>query len=270
MGPPRRSAGPMDPMNPQSSSHRPIAGPRPPLRAAAVLLAAGQSRRMGGELSKALLDLAGRPVVERAAAALLAAGPVSELVVVVRGRERGAIEAALRPHAARIRAFVEGGEERTDSVRAGIGAVSEEVDVALVHDAARCFVAPEDVAAVAEAAFEHGCALLASRVRDTLKLSRNGFQSEETVDREALWAAETPQAMRIARFRDVLARSESDGFRPTDDAALHEHYLGPTKLVSSTRWNPKITFPADVPLGTALATVLDAQDRADEARTSPA
>jgi len=260
----------MDPLprSPAPLSHRPVAGPRPPLRAAAVLLAAGASRRMGGERSKALLDLAGRTVVERAAAALLAAGPVTELVVVVRDRDRGAIEAALRPHAGRIHAFVDGGEERTDSVRAGVAAVSDEVDVALVHDAARCFVAPGDVAAVAEAAFEHGCALLASRVRDTLKLSRNGFQSEETVDRDALWAAETPQAMRVARFRDVLARSENDGFRPTDDAALHEHYLGPTKLVASTRWNPKITTPADVALGAALAAVVDAEDAA-AAATKP-
>ena len=100
-----------------------------------------------------------------------------------------------------------GGEERTDSVRAGLAAMPPDVDVVLVHDAARCFVHPDDVEAVARAAYEHVAPLLATRVRDTLKHSANGLQSEETVDRDRLWAAETPQAMRTARFHDVLARA---------------------------------------------------------------
>ncbi|MEO1699353.1 MAG: 2-C-methyl-D-erythritol 4-phosphate cytidylyltransferase [Planctomycetota bacterium] len=233
---------------------------RPPLRAAAVLLAAGASSRMGGERSKALIELGGRAVVARAAASLVAAQHVEELVVVVREDGRADVERALGPLAARVDAWAVGGAERTDSVRAGVAAVSDSVDVVLVHDAARCFVAPDDVAAVARAAADHGAALLASRVRDTLKHSSNGFQSDETVDRDRLWAAETPQGMRIARFRDVLARAAMDGFRPTDDAALHEHYHGPTKLVESTRWNVKLTTPKDLEFGEALARALDAED----------
>ena len=140
--------------------------------------------------------------------------------------------------------------------------MSEDVDVVLVHDAARCFVVPADIDAVAHAAQEHGAALLASRMRDTLKYSSNGFQSEETIDRDPLWAAETPQGMRVARFRDVLARASLDGYRPTDDAALHEHYHGPTKLVESTRWNLKLTTPRDVALADALARSYDEEARA--------
>ncbi|MFT7169993.1 MAG: 2-C-methyl-D-erythritol 4-phosphate cytidylyltransferase [Paracoccaceae bacterium] len=225
----------------------------PPLRAAAVLLAAGASRRMRSDGSKALLSIGGRSVVERSAAALLAAASVDELVVVTRPEDREAIEAALQPHAHAISAFVDGGDQRTDSVRFGVRAVSARADVILVHDAARCFVNPIHVNAVARAAYEHGAALLATRVRDTLKLSRNGFQSEETVDRDQLWAAQTPQAMRTARFLDVLMRSEHDRFLATDDAALHEHYHGPTKLVEGSSWNIKLTTPDDLELGEALA-----------------
>ena len=90
-------------------------------------------------------------------------------------------------------------------------------------------------------------------MRDTLKMSPNGFQSEETVDRERLWAAQTPQGMRSARFLDVLVRAENDRFQSTDDAALHEHYHGPTKLVEGSAWNIKLTSPDDLELGEALA-----------------
>lgn len=225
----------------------------PPLRAAAVLLAAGASRRMRTDGSKALLTVGGRTVLERSAAALLAAPSVQELVVVTRPEDRAAMEAALESHAASIAAFVDGGQERTDSVRAGVRAVSDRADVILVHDAARCFVAAVHVEAVAKASYEHGAALLATRVRDTLKMSPNGFQSEETVDRERLWAAQTPQGMRSARFLDVLVRAENDRFQSTDDAALHEHYHGPTKLVEGSAWNIKLTSPDDLELGEALA-----------------
>ncbi|MEM6567167.1 MAG: 2-C-methyl-D-erythritol 4-phosphate cytidylyltransferase [Planctomycetota bacterium] len=229
----------------------------PPLRAGAVLLAAGSSTRMGGPSNKALLRIGGRAVVERSAAALLGAPSVRELVVVVRGEDRAAVEEALAPLRGKIRAIVEGGLERTDSVRAGVDAVSDEPDVVLVHDAARCFVDPDHVEAVARAAYEHGCALLAMRVRDTLKYAPNGFLSEETADRDQFWSAQTPQGMRTARFRDVLARAERDGYRPTDDAALHEHYHGPSKLVAGSALNVKLTTPDDVEFAEALARVRD-------------
>lgn len=229
----------------------------PALRSAAVLLAAGASTRMGGATSKALQTLGGRTLLERSAAALLSAPSVVELVVVIREADRAAVQEALAPHAAAVRALVEGGVERTDSVQEGVGAVSDEVDVILVHDAARCFVGADHVEQVAKAAYEHGSALLATRVSDTLKYVPNGFLSEESMDRDQYWSAQTPQGMRAARFRDVLARAERDGFRPTDDAALHEHYHGPSRVVEGSTRNVKMTTPDDLVLGAALATLSD-------------
>ena len=229
----------------------------PALRSAAVLLAAGASTRMGGETSKALRSLGGRSLLERSAAALLAAPSVVELVVVIREADRDAILKALAPHEAAIRAIVVGGVERTDSVREGVRAVSDEVDVILVHDAARCFVEADHIERVASAAYEHGSALLATRISDTLKFVPNGFLSEESMDRDQYWSAQTPQGMRAARFHDVLARAERDGFRPTDDAALHEHYHGPSRVVEGSRHNIKMTSPEDLVLGEALATLAE-------------
>ena len=211
---------------------------------------------MGGEISKALLAVDGIPVVRRSADALAGAASVRRVVVVGRSADESALLDALRGVEVESLSFARGGEERTDSVRAGVLAMEDDVDVILVHDAARCFVRSDDVERVARASFEHGAALLAARVRDTLKISPNGVQSEETVDRDKLWAAETPQGMRTARFRDVVARAKHDGFRPTDDAALHEHYHGPTRLVESAGLNPKLTTPGDMAFAEALASVL--------------
>lgn len=232
----------------------------PELRSAAVLLAAGASTRMGGETSKALRTLGDRTILERSAAALLAAPSVVELVVVIREEDRGAVEEALHAHRGSVHALVEGGAERTDSVHAGVRATSGDVDVILVHDAARCFVEPDHVESVARAAYEHGSALLGTRVSDTLKYVPNGFLSEESMDRDQYWAAQTPQGMRAARFHDVLARAERDGFRPTDDAGLHEHYHGPSRVVEGSRNNVKMTAPDDLVLGAALAALIDGAD----------
>ncbi len=216
---------------------------------------------MGTGRSKALLELGGKSVLERSVVAIAGAESVERVVIVTRPEDRDAMEHDLRDHRDRIAAWADGGEERTDSVRAGVLAMPNDVDVILVHDAARCFVDSADVNRVAVAAYDHGAALLAGRVRDTLKVSPNGFQSEESVDRDRLWAAETPQGMRTARFLDVLARAARDGFGATDDAGLHEHYHGPTRLVESRGYNLKITAPGDVALGEALAAVLDARSQ---------
>lgn len=232
-------------------------GAGPPLRAGAVLLAAGASSRMGSESSKALMVVGNETVVERSAAALLAAPSVARLVVVIRPEDEAAMREVLRQTTRGVDVeYVRGGEERTDSVRAGVDEMADDVDVIVVHDAARCFVSPTDVEAVVRASYEHGAALLANRVHDTLKLSTNGFQSEETVDRDRFWAAQTPQGMRTARFRDVVARARRDGYRPTDDAALHEHYHGPTRLVEATGMNLKLTTPEDARMGEVFAQLV--------------
>lgn len=218
----------------------------------AVLLAAGRSTRMGGDESKVFLTLAGESILRRSAAALLAAEGVGELVVVVAAGDEERVRAELAPFADRVRDVVAGGEERTDSVRAGVAAVSARADVILVHDAARPLVRPARVAEVARVAADRGAALLAVPVRDTIKTSRDGREVSGTLDRSLLWAAQTPQGFDAQRLRRVLRRAERDRFRPTDDAGLFERYEGAVPLVEGDADNVKITTPGDLALGAAL------------------
>ncbi len=219
----------------------------------AVLLAAGRSTRMGGTVQKTLLELAGEAVVLRSARALLATPAIRGLVVVSRPEERAAIERALAPVTAHVLAWVDGGAERVDSVRAGVAAVPRDADVILVHDAARCLVRPARVAAVVARAAEVGGAVLAVRARDTIKRSDDGVHVAETLARAALWVAQTPQAARADLLRDALARAAAEGFVPTDDVALLERYgASPVALVEGDDDNLKLTSPADIAIAEAL------------------
>lgn len=226
----------------------------------AVLLAAGRSSRMGAGTKKPFLELGGRTVLEVAGAALAAAPSVRELVLVAPPEEREAVEllAAGFPFADRVRRVVDGGPERTDSVRLGVAACASESDVILIHDAARPLVRPERVEEVARVAADRGAALLAVRVRDTIKTSRDGREVTGTLDRSILWAAQTPQGFDAARLRRVLARARRDGFHPTDDAALFERYEGAVVLVEGDADNVKLTSLEDLAVAEAILLAREA------------
>ena len=238
-------------------------------RAAAVLLAAGRSTRMqaGGDARgarKPFLELGGRSLFELALERVAGAREVRELIVVILPEDRSRVERLLAasPAGERLRALVPGGRERVDSVRAGVRASSPDCDVVLVHDVARPFVTSEQIDAVARAAREHGAALLATRVLDTIQRSADGRFAQESLDRSQLWAAQTPQAIRREAYLEVLERALSEGFEPTDDASLYERYIGPVRLVEGSARNFKLTTPEDLELAAALVQALvQAQER---------
>jgi 2-C-methyl-D-erythritol 4-phosphate cytidylyltransferase/2-C-methyl-D-erythritol 2,4-cyclodiphosphate synthase len=224
-------------------------------RASAVIVAAGDSTRMGpGSARKPLTKLAGRTVLEHVCAAFDPVASVSEIVVVAHpadieriGELRGQTRAL-----AKVRAVVPGGAQRTHSVRAGVAAASEACEIVLVHDAARPLIRSATIAGAIDVAAREGAALVALPVNDTLKSSSDGARATETIDRSKLWSAQTPQAFRAKLFRELLARAEQERFVPTDDAALYERYVGPIALVPGDPTNLKITTPEDLVLAEAI------------------
>ncbi len=230
--------------------------PNPKPRAAAILVAAGASTRMGPGAPdrKPFLEIEGRAVVQHVCAAFDRAPSVAEIVLVAHPEDLERLRALARaaPELAKVRSVVPGGEERADSVRRGVEAVSADVDVLCVHDVARPLVAAETIERAVRVAAERGAALVAVPVRDTVKRASDGERAEETLDRSSLWCAQTPQAFRADLFRALLARAREEGFRPTDDSALHERYAGPVPLVEGRTTNIKITTAEDLEIAAAL------------------
>jgi 2-C-methyl-D-erythritol 4-phosphate cytidylyltransferase len=220
--------------------------------------AAGRPR-----IQKPFLDLGPGTVLEMACRAFDAAPHVVELVIVARAEDVERIErwCAERAAFAKVRAVVPGGRTRAESVRAGVRWCGFGVELIAVHDAARPLVAPAAIERVLAAAARHGAALLGLPVRDTLKRAIAGPAAKETLSRDGLWAAQTPQAFSARRFRAALARARDDGFEPTDDAAVWERYVGPVALVEGSSRNLKITTPDDLHLARALAAPSAAERR---------
>ena len=227
----------------------------PTLTAAAVIVAAGSSVRMAGKggRRKPFLELGGRTVLEHSCAAFQRLANVTELVVVAREEDLGRVrELAAAAALTKLSAAVPGGAERADSVRMGVEAVSTSADVVCVHDAARPLIQASTIERAIAVAGREGAAVVAVPVRDTIKRSAQGPCAEETLERSALWAAQTPQCFRAELLRELLQRAERDGFRPTDDSALHERYVGPVPIVEGEATNLKITTATDLIIAAAI------------------
>ncbi len=202
---------------------------------AAILVAAGTGSRFGAEAPKQFLSLLGQPVIRHAASALIAAGAELQPVGAA-----AAIDAALEglPHLP----TVPGGATRQDSVRAGLLALQRHAPaIVLVHDAARPVIPPGTVPALIDALARSPGAIPAAPVADTLKRARNGVIAE-TVPREGLFRAQTPQAF---RFETLLAAHHAGVSGATDDASLLEALGQEVTIVPGSEDNIKLTFPDD-------------------------
>ena len=230
----------------------PAAGTAPP-PAVAIVVAAGAGVRMGAELPKALMEVAGRPMVAWSVAALAASERVGAIVVVAPPDHVEETERALDGMAARVRVTA-GGESRAESVRAGLAAAPGEPEQVLVHDAARPLLHPELVNAVLEGLDGADGAVAAAPVADTLKRADASMIVGGTVNRADLWAAQTPQAFWTASLRRAVDAASAAGLlaRATDCATLVEQAGGTVRLVPSLAPNLKVTTPADLAVAEAL------------------
>lgn len=218
-------------------------------RVAVVIPAGGSGRRMGG-VFKPFIELAGVPVLERS------------MLPFLERRDVVCIAVALPPdHAAvpppwllrddRV-VIAAGGAERSDSVRHALAVVPADVDVIVVHDAARPLVTPAIVDRCIAAAAAGRSAIAAIPVVDTLKEVDEGGRVVGTPDRRSLWAAQTPQAFPASLLRTAHDRAQQEGIGATDDAALVVRYGATVIVVEGAPENLKITTPADVAMAMSL------------------
>jgi 2-C-methyl-D-erythritol 4-phosphate cytidylyltransferase len=214
----------------------------------AIIVAAGKGTRMGANVDKLWLEVAGRPVVAHTWKQFNDAPCIGEIILVVRdGMQDQFAGLAARFNFRKPFRLVVGGAERQDSVWNGLEAVSAKSEIVAIQDAARPCTGAELIAATIEAARETGAAVAAQPVADTIKETADGKIISRTVDRSKLWSVQTPQTFRVEVIRNAIAAARQKGLVLTDDTAACELIGQPVRLVSSIAPNPKVTVPADLP-----------------------
>lgn len=217
---------------------------------AVILPAAGGGARMGGR-PKAFLPLLGEPLLVHAIRPFLARADVRAVAVALPAATAAEPPAWLTSLDPRI-AVVRGGASRFESVRRALDAVPDDVDIVVVHDAARPLVTPDIVARTLAAVDPRGGALAAIPAVDTLHEVDGARRVLATPERAAFWQAQTPQAFVRAILADACRRGAADGFAATDEAALVVRYGGTVVAVEGGRENLKVTVPSDLLCAEAL------------------
>jgi 2-C-methyl-D-erythritol 4-phosphate cytidylyltransferase len=214
----------------------------------AVIVAGGSSRRMG--FDKTFAKLGDQPVIAHTIAAFERTASVAEIIVVGRQGRLDELGKLLRELGfSKVRDVVAGGEHRQDSVKFGLGLLRESGDeFVAIHDAARPLVTQRQIEDVFAAAREHGAAALATRVADTLKRADEDLFVSGSVDRDHLFAMQTPQIFRRQLIAEAYRRVFSDGVSVTDEVSAVERLGQKVMLVECTEPNFKITYPADLAL----------------------
>lgn len=218
-----------------------------------ILLAAGKSSRFKDRDKKPFADLDGRSVWLHSLDPFTIREDVVEILIVIDPEDRELFERRYRATVAFLSTakVIDGGRERADSVQNALAHTSPQAEFVAVHDTARPCITREMIEQVFSRSVQTGAAMLACPIHDTVKRADPSGEVLETVPREGLWLAQTPQVFRRQLLIDAYARRKK-GQTVTDDAQLVEALGHKVSLVESDPSNMKITIKKDLGLAAAI------------------
>ncbi len=218
------------------------------MKITAIIPAGGSGRRMQSSEAKQYLLLKGIPLLVHTLRTFQGASIIEDIVLVVPAADVARIKSDIVDAFAmtKIRRVVAGGRERQDSVRNGLAALPADCEIVLIHDAARPFVSPTLIEKAVDGAMREGAVAVGVRARDTIKHCDGEGRVIDTLDREQIWMAQTPQAFRRATIVAAHQKAQEDNFYGTDDAALVERMGIPVRMIDGNPDNIKITTTEDL------------------------
>jgi len=225
----------------------------PLMKTCAIVPAAGIGLRMGGKLRKPFIELDGVPILARTLLQLQAANEIDALVPVVHADDvRQCFSHIVAPFKIdKVLNVVAGGRTRQESVFHGLEAVAE-CSMVIVHDAVRPFVKENLILKVLNAAADTGAAIVALPATDTVKRVSEKWLVQETLYRQQIWMAQTPQAFRWELLLEAHRMAARKGWIAPDDASLVERLGAQVRVVEGLRRNIKITTPEDLLLAARI------------------
>ena len=227
--------------------------------ALAIIVGAGKGLRMNTATPKQFLELKNQSIIAYSLKAFAACSVIAEIFLVVSREEAQFCRESLLPSldiATPIQLVV-GGQRRQDSVYNGLLEMEGYEGVVAIHDGVRPLVSPAQIAACVAGAEASGACMLGMPVGDTLKRVGPSGIIAETVLRDNMWQAQTPQAFQYALIRSAHDRAAREGYAGTDDASLVERYGGEVSIIKGSAGNIKITLPEDLAIAEALLALDD-------------
>lgn len=218
----------------------------------AIVLSAGQGKRMGTKVQKQYLEIEGKPVLYYSLHAFEQSPLIDEIILVVGDNQKEYCEEQIvsKYHISKVKQIVQGGAERYHSVWNGLQEVAE--GYVFIHDGARPFINEEIISRAYEEVLQSNACVVGMPVKDTIKIADVEGYAESTPDRNRLWMIQTPQVFDVALIKNAYVRlMQQDEIRVTDDAMVVEQMLGSkVKLVKGSYENIKITTPEDLQIAT--------------------
>ncbi len=213
----------------------------------AIIVAAGDSRRMG--FDKLFAAIAGKTVIAHTLSAFEHANSVDGIVVVAREDRHDEIKTIVcDENFKKVGSIIVGGKRRQDSVRAGLDHLESAARYVAVHDAARPLVTPEQIERLFQQCQIHGAASLAEPISDTLKRADADLVVTGSMDRQELYAMQTPQMFERALIDEAYRAVYAENILVTDEVSALERLGRKITLVLNDDFNFKITYPRDLPL----------------------
>lgn len=219
----------------------------------AIVVAAGNSTRMGMSCSKQFVLLNKIPAIVHTLLAFQNSDCITSVVLVCCPGDRRMMEQLIqRYQIQKLYAVIPGGDTRQQSVMAGILAAPEETEYYAIHDGARALITPKEIMAAVRDGVRYGASALAVPVKDTIKMvNRDGFVCA-TPERSMLWAVQTPQVFEKGLYQKAMACAQAEGADYTDDCQLAEHAGIPVHLCMGAYTNIKLTTAEDIPAAQAI------------------
>ena len=225
----------------------------------AIVLSAGQGKRMGTKVQKQYLELEGKPILYYSLQAFQQSDLIDEIILVVGENQKEYCETEIvsKYQISKVKKIVQGGAERFHSVWNGLREV-DEAGYVFIHDGARPFINEEILQRAYRTVLECKACVVGMPVKDTIKIADAEEYAKQTPDRKSLWAVQTPQVFETALVKKAYAMlMEQNDIQVTDDAMVVEQMLGEkVKLVQGSYENIKITTPEDLEIASVFVKKL--------------
>ncbi|SVA62021.1 uncharacterized protein METZ01_LOCUS114875 [marine metagenome] len=221
------------------------------MKVGAIIPAAGRGKRIGASVPKQFLEIQGKPLLHHTLTVFASCKLIDYVVLVMPRADVDEMGEDWLNKYEIVREVVVGGEQRQDSVYNGFNSLEEGTDIVVVHDGVRPFTTPQMIIATVEAAQQHGAAITAIPVSDTVKQAADGFV-KQTVSRDGLWRVQTPQAFQCGLLQQAFKKAKKDSYYGTDEGSLVEYLGERVKIVPGSELNIKITRKEDLVLGESL------------------